>query len=895
MMDISNRNIRTNSKTLGTGPRSAGLAAVVVLLLTALIAASCGSSNTEQVPVPGAAVRVTGSTHALLVGEMVSLSASTAGASDSTYTWSSLEPAVATVDAAGVVTAVAEGEAEIRATGAESGLSGEWAVVVSTVAIPGEPVVTVSGNPWVLVGDTLQLAATTANGTDGSYTWTSSDDTVASVSANGLVSGHYDGNVVIAATGATTAASGTLALVVSTTIPNYDAWVASAHADKTAEPFNHWNADSPPEIPTDCARCHSTPGYRDYIGDDGTAPDVVDNPAPIGTVIECGACHNPTASSLSHVIFPSGVEIDGLGSEARCMTCHQGRESTDSVDAKIAAAAPADDDTVTAGLSFSNIHYYAAGATLNAGKVRGGYQFAGETYDWRFRHVPGKDTCIGCHDPHSLKVKINECANCHAGVSVLDDLKDIRMMSSLSNDYDGDGDLSEGIYYEMTGQRDKLLTAIQNYGAEHSANGICYDPAAYPYWFIDTNSNGTCEATEAVNANKWVDWTARLVRATYNYQASQKDPGAFAHNAKYIMELLYDSIDHLNQGMTNDVDLSTSVRNDFGHFNGAGEPARHWDANETVSGSCSRCHGGSDGLDFYLTYGVGVKGFVGLAAEQDNGLDCATCHTAFGTQPADFTTRILDKIYYPSDITLTEAGEKDNVCEQCHVGRESKATVDAAIAPNPTSTTLSFKNIHYLPASSIRKGSTAHVGYEYPSKVYAGEATNHELAGGCLFCHNPGLTQHTFLPEDNTTSCGLSSCHGVTVPNIKLTHLSDYDGDGTVEILGDEIQGIAARLLAALGTYSAGPPMSQAVCYNGAAYPYFFKDNNGAPDGLCDATESVSANGAKFDAKGLRAAFNYQISQKEPGAWAHNFGYMAQILIDSIEDLGGSLTGLVRP
>ena len=32
------------------------------------------------------------------------------------------------------------------------------------------------------------------------------------------------------------------------------------------------------------------------------------------------------------------------------------------------------------------------------------------------------------------------------------------------------------------------------------------------------------------------------MQATYNYQYASKDPGGFAHNGKYVMQLLYDSI-----------------------------------------------------------------------------------------------------------------------------------------------------------------------------------------------------------------------------------------------------------------------------------------------------------------------------------------------------------------
>ena len=45
----------------------------------------------------------------------------------------------------------------------------------------------------------------------------------------------------------------------------------------------------------------------------------------------------------------------------------------------------------------------------------------------------------------------------------------------------------------------------------------------------------------------------------------------------------------------------------------------------------------------------------------------------------------------------------------------------------------------------------------------------------------------------------------------------------------------------------------------------------------------------------MKAAYNYQLARKEPGAWAHNFDYVAQLLYDSVADLGGSVTDLSRP
>ena len=81
-----------------------------------------------------------------------------------------------------------------------------------------------------------------------------------------------------------------------------EAWTMSAHADATALAFNNWNPDG--EVPTCCARCHSSEGFVDYIGGDGSAAGVVDKPAPTKSVIRCVTCHNPAADALSSVTFP---------------------------------------------------------------------------------------------------------------------------------------------------------------------------------------------------------------------------------------------------------------------------------------------------------------------------------------------------------------------------------------------------------------------------------------------------------------------------------------------------------------------------------------------------------------------------------------------------------------
>ena len=767
-----------------------------------------------------------------------------------------------------------------------------------TVVDNGEAVVTISGDVYVLVGGTLPLAAVTTNATDSAYTWTSSDDLVGTVGADGTFTAVAAGTVNITATGADSAAVGTHGIYIDDpvvvdplAVPNRTAWEGSGHADATAEAFTHWDADMPAEVPTSCARCHSTGGFRDYMGADGTAFESVEAAAPVGTVIECIACHNEATAVLDTVLFPSGVRLDGLGGEARCMTCHQGRESTVSVDTHITDAAVADDDTVSTMLGFRNVHYFAAGATLNGGNVQGGYQYAGNVYDARFRHVETLDTCTSCHDSHSLAVDFATCATCHTGVASGADARNIRMMASMATDYDGDGDLTEGIDAELVGLRDMLLTAIQAYGTGVNSSAICYAAASYPYWFIDTDGDGSCSATEADRANAYASWTARLVRATYNFQFASKDVGAFAHNAKYVMQLLYDSIADLNMatGIT-PVDLTTARRNDPGHFNGAGESARHWDGDPAVSASCAKCHSGSDGFQFYLTNGTNIA-----VPEVGNGMQCETCHSTLADAVAPavaWSTHTVDSVTFPGDLTITDMGNVDNICMTCHSGRESAATIDASIAAG----SFRFRNVHYLPAAGVLLGTAANLGYQYPARTYSG-AWSHPGGNGCTGCHDPVATQHTFHPSDDT-SCGSGGCHaaagGIANVRQRAIHMVDFDGDAnTTETLGAEIEGMAAVLMTAIQTYATAAMTP--ICYDAAHYPYFFQDTDG--NGTCSATEAAYANQfAGWDAALMKAAHNYQISQKEHGAWAHNFDYMAQILYDSAEDLAGAPPAtLTRP
>jgi hypothetical protein len=678
--------------------------------------------------------------------------------------------------------------------------------------------------------------------------------------------------------------SGLVSAQEAVEIPFLEEWSASGHADAMAAAFTNWDEEDPKEIPVQCAKCHSTPGHLDFLGVDGSEAGAVDAAAPVGTVVECVACHNNVTLTKGSVVMPSGIEITGLGREARCMECHQGRQSTVSVNEALAEAG-VDEDTASEDLSFLNIHYYAAAATKYGTMAKGGYEYEGKSYDANFAHVAEFDTCIECHDSHTLEVRVEACSQCHEGVAGVEDLRNVRMQGSLV-DYDGDGDTSEGVYFELEGLQALLLQAIQAYAGEVAGKPIAYETTTYPYFFIDTNTNGQPDADEANFENRYNAWTPRLIKAAYNYQTSIKDPGAFAHGGKYIIQLLNDSLENLNMALSEPVDLSAVHRIDDGHFAGSEEAFRHWDAEGEVPASCSKCHS-AGGLPLFL------KDNATISQPVANGFQCSTCHNDLST----FSRFEVAQVRFPSGAVIDSEDANTNLCMNCHQGRTSKLTVDEATAgldDDAISEELSFLNVHYFAAGATRFGTEAKGAYEYDGKEYEGFFRHVSDYRGCTDCHS------THGLEVKAAECG--DCHdGITTEEALVAIREsddDFDGDGnTDEGIAMEIDTMRELLYAAIQEYGAATA-GAGIVYDLQHHPYFFIDGNG--NGEPDPDEATSAN--RYNAwtpRLLRAAYNYQYSTKDPGAFAHNAPYILQVLYDSLEDLSettsADVSNMTRP
>jgi hypothetical protein len=319
-----------------------------------------------------------------------------------------------------------------------------------------------------------------------------------------------------------------------------DIWAESAHADTHAVAFTHWNDANPREIPVECAKCHSRPGFIDYLGIDGSPTGLVDRPVEVGSTLTCYVCHNEVVGDVNSVTFPSGIKIRGVGEIVSCIECHQGQASVTTIDQALASIGLPDEDTPSPDLTFISSHAISA-ATPFGGEAGGAYQYIGKPYQGRYLRGGEFFSCIQCHDPHRLEVNTDTCSDCHTITG--DDIHNIRVDTT---DYDGNGNISEGIAIEIESFQERLLSEIRSYAQSQTNTAIVYDPGTYPYYFLDTNRDGVADPDEIQFENRYNVWTPRLLKAAYNYDYVIHDPGAFAHNSDYILQILYDSITDLS-------------------------------------------------------------------------------------------------------------------------------------------------------------------------------------------------------------------------------------------------------------------------------------------------------------------------------------------------------------
>lgn len=180
-------------------------------------------------PTAVAGISVSPSNITLEVGESQTVTGNLIpkNATNKGISWSSNDITVATVSSSGVVTGKSVGSATITAKADDGGKTSSSNISVKAVTIPVMDIAMSPKNATLKIGDTQQLIAsiTPQNATNNKIGWSSSDEKIAKVNENGLVTAQASGLVAITATTddgyktATTQVTVTNAIGVFGTVP----------------------------------------------------------------------------------------------------------------------------------------------------------------------------------------------------------------------------------------------------------------------------------------------------------------------------------------------------------------------------------------------------------------------------------------------------------------------------------------------------------------------------------------------------------------------------------------------------------------------------------------------------------------------------------------------------
>jgi hypothetical protein len=310
----------------------------------------------------------------------------------------------------------------------------------------------------------------------------------------------------------------------------------------------------------------------------------------------------------------------------------------------------------------------------------------------------------------------------------------------------------------------------------------------------------------------------------------------------------------------------------------------YYDWDSASRASCARCHTTTGIMNFLNapgTYAAANNDFSHLEEGQNELLYCWGCHSNTGTgelrNPGAITEAYAG---YPTGSPAVTVGYPDsgksNVCMGCHLGREVGGVIAASTGDFSN---LSFINSHYLAAGGMIYGEA---GYEFASMDYTGWEDGQKYGrhgnvardefgedGPCVTCHMTSAEPHKFevvqkdaagvITAVATTAC--DSCHG----NMNAAWLEERK-----ETFHEALEALNQALLAKGIEFKP-------------SHPYFY---------VPGTTTAFKNWEGVYPGKGkdvMGAAFNYNLLEHDPGAYAHNRPYALKLIVDSIDFLADGL------
>ncbi len=210
--------------------------------------------------------------------------------------------------------------------------------------------------------------------------------------------------------------------------------------------------------------------------------------------------------------------------------------------------------------------------------------------------------------------------------------------------------------------------------------------------------------------------------------------------------------------------------------------------------TCYPCHSGSAFVKW-----LDNKSSPGWSTAEDGmfPITCSVCHDPHGnSNPNELRTVSFDSLnngYVPA----AGDGGKGQLCMNCHRSRYNVAK--KVTNKGPYYGFADHYGPHGNPQADMFFGQNA---YQYGDPNLTGLRTHASVEDACVTCHMAnGL--HSWKMEDTTgglhdvtTAC--QSCHGPITSFDDIKAAYDYDGNGVIEGVQTEVQGLLAKLKARL-------------------------------------------------------------------------------------------------
>jgi predicted CXXCH cytochrome family protein len=283
-----------------------------------------------------------------------------------------------------------------------------------------------------------------------------------------------------------------------------------------------------------CVRCHTGPGFVDYINNLGSTNAYATN--LVFEAITCQSCHEPHDATNPHqlraplqITLSDGTVVTNAGFGGFCMNCHQSRNGSVS---NSLVQYPLGQPTWNGGSSFGThdspqgdmlegVNAVTYGKAIPSSAHR--YALSNTCADCHMQSVATTDPAFAQAGGHTFHMtynvvtngitntldKVDVCVQCHGPITSFDMVK---------QDYNGDG-ITEGVQTEVQHLLDGLSQLLPN--SSGVMDGLVKSPSA------KTN------------------YSQQFLKAIYNWTFVSMDGSLGVHNASYAVGLLKASITDL--------------------------------------------------------------------------------------------------------------------------------------------------------------------------------------------------------------------------------------------------------------------------------------------------------------------------------------------------------------